>query len=395
MSDRILVTNVLVIDAGTILSPVEKFSPGRVVIRNGTIEAVGLESDVPVPDSAVREIAPHLTLVPGFIDPHIHGCSGVDVMDATFASMNTISRTLAQHGTTSFLPTTVSVAPEILSDTLDRMSPVLGQAFDGAKPLGIHLEGPFISAQKRGTHRADNIHRPDPALITDWLARARGTLKLITMAPELDGADAVARLAHAAGVTIAMGHSNASCAEATAAADGGTHYAVHTFNAMRFFSHRDSGIVGAVLSDDRIFAEIIADGVHVSPEVVRIFARCKGRERILLVTDAISATGMPDGRYVLGKDTVQVAGGICRDDEGHLAGSTLTQDAALRNFIEFSSMRLEDAVFGLTLNPARALQLAGRGCIEPGAHADLAMLDDNLRVVKTFSGGKLVFERHS
>ncbi len=215
------------------------------------------------------------------------------------------------------------------------------------------------------------------------------------MAPELDGATIVARFARASGVTVAMGHSNASFDEATAAADNGTHYAVHTFNAMRAFSHRDSGIVGAVLSDDRIFAEIIADGIHVSPEVVRIFARSKGRERILLVTDAISATGMPDGRYNLGTDEVQVQGGVCRDDEGRLAGSTLTQDAALRNFVAYSGMRMEDAVFGLTLNPARALKLEGRGCIEPGAHADLVMLDDELRVMKTFAEGRLVFERHS
>jgi N-acetylglucosamine-6-phosphate deacetylase len=164
---------------------------------------------------------------------------------------------------------------------------------------------------------------------------------------------------------------------------------------MRAFSHRDSGIAGAVLSDDRIFAEIIADGIHVSPEVVRIFARSKGRERILLVTDAISATGMPDGSYNLGTDKVQVRAGVCRDNEGRLAGSTLTQDAALRNFVAYSGMRMDDAVFGLTLNPARALKLEGRGCIEPGAHADLVMLDDELRVMKTFAKGRLVFERQT
>jgi N-acetylglucosamine-6-phosphate deacetylase len=205
----------------------------------------------------------------------------------------------------------------------------------------------------------------------------------------------VARLACGSGITVGMGHSDASFIEASAAADDGTHYSVHTFNAMRAFSHRDSGIVGAVLSNDRIYAEIIADGIHVSPEVIHIFARAKGRDRVLLVTDAISATGMPDGNYVLGTDTVRVQGGVCRDGEGRLAGSTLTQDAALRNFVSFSGMRMDDAVFSLTLNPARALNLDGRGCIEPGAHADLAMLDSGLRVMKTIAGGRLVFERHS
>jgi N-acetylglucosamine-6-phosphate deacetylase len=316
-------------------------------------------------------------------------------MDATFASMNTISRTLASHGTTSFLPTTVSAPPEILGSTLDRLSPLLQESFEGATPIGIHLEGPFISGQKRGTHREVDVRLPDQTLLSDWIHRAHGTLKLLTMAPELDGATTVTRFARASGVTVAMGHSNASFEEAVAASDEGTHYAVHTFNAMRAFSHRESGIVGAVLSDDRIFAEIIVDGIHVSPEVVRIFARSKGRERILLVTDAISATGMPDGRYSLGTDKVEVQAGVCRDDEGRLAGSTLTQDAALRNFVAYSGMRMEDAVFGLTLNPARALKLEGRGLVEPGAHADVVILNDELRVMKTFAEGRLVFEGHS
>jgi len=388
VSDR-----VLVIDAGSILSPIEKFSPGRIVIRNGIIDAVGLLSDLRLPADSEHVDALRFTVVPGFIDPHIHGSGGADVMDATLASMNTISRTLASHGTTSFLPTTVSAPPEILGSTLDRLSPLLQESFEGAKPIGIHLEGPFISGQKRGTHRENNIRLPDQSLLSSWISRASGNLKLLTMAPELDGANPVADFARASGVTVAMGHSNASFEEAFAASENGTHYAVHTFNAMRGFSHRDSGIVGAVLSDDRIFAEIIADGIHVRPEVVRIFARSKGRERILLVTDAISATGMPDGTYNLGTDKVEVRAGVCRDNEGRLAGSTLTQDAALRNFVAYSGMRMDDAIFGLTWNPARALKLEGRGCIEPGAHADMVMLDDALRVVKTFSEGRLVFER--
>ncbi len=390
MSDR-----TLVIDAGVVLSPAERFSPARLVIRNGKFEAVGLRSDVRVPENAERIDAGNLTVVPGFIDPHIHGSGGADVMEATFDSMNTVSRALASHGTTSFLPTTVSASAEILSSTIDRMSPLFSQIYEGAIPLGIHMEGPFINTLKRGTHRADNVIAPDTRLLSDWISRSRGTLKLMTMAPEVTGAADAARFARDAGVITGMGHSDASFIEAVAAADNGTHYGVHTFNAMRAFSHRDSGIVGAVLSDDRIYAEIIADGIHVSPEVLRIFARAKGRDRVLLVTDAISATGMPDGNYVLGTDTVHVQGGVCRDEEGRLAGSTLTQDTALRNFVSFGGMRLDDAVFGLTRNPADVLKLEGRGCIEPGAHADLAMLDDDLKVMKTFAGGRLVFERHS
>ena len=390
MSDRILV-----IDAGVVLSPANRFSPGRIVIRNDRFEAVGLRTDVRIPSNAERMDVGNVTVVPGFIDPHIHGSAGADVMEATFDSMNTVSRALARHGTTSFLPTTVSASAEVLGSTIDRMSPLFSQTFEGAKPLGIHMEGPFLNTAKRGTHRANNVLPPNTRLLSDWITRSHGTLKLMTMAPEVSGAGEAARFAREAGVTTAMGHSDASFIEAVAAADNGTHYGVHTFNAMRAFSHRDSGIVGAVLSDDRIYAEIIADGIHVSPEVLRIFARAKGRDRVLLVTDAISATGMPDGSYVLGTDTVRVQGGVCRDTEGRLAGSTLSQDTALRNFVSFSGMRMDDAVFGLTVNPARALKLEGRGCIEPGAYADLAMLDSDLRILKTIAGGRLVFERHS
>jgi len=162
---------------------------------------------------------------------------------------------------------------------------------------------------------------------------------------------------------------------------------------MRAFSHRGSGIVGEVLADDRIFAEIIPDGVHVDPAVVRLFGRAKGKERVLLVSDAISATGMPDGRYILGGDTVEVVNGVCRDGEGRLAGSTLTQEIALRNFAEWTAWSIEDALLGLTLNPARALRLEKKGVLDAGADADVVLMDHSFRVMKTYVKGKLVFDR--
>lgn len=383
----------LALDAGAILSPFERFAPGRILIRGNRIETVGLESDVQPPDGTARFSFPHLTLVPGFIEPHIHGCGGFDVMDATMESMKAICKTLARHGTTAFLPTTVSAPIETLTAAVEKLSSLIGTAFEGAQPLGIHLEGPFINLQKRGTHQPSSVHKPDAALLSDWIRRSGGLVKLLTLAPELEGAAEVARLAARAHLTVGMGHSDASFAEASEAADQGVHYAVHTFNAMRQLSHRDSGIVGAVLSDDRIFAEIIADGVHVAPEVVRIFARAKGPHRVILATDATSATGMPDGRYALGNSHVEVTGGICRDAEGRLAGSTLTQDKALRNFMDWSGMRLEDALLGVTSNPAEALKLEGRGRLEAGAFADFTFLDRNLQVARTYVGGALVFER--
>jgi N-acetylglucosamine-6-phosphate deacetylase len=383
----------LVFDVRAVLTPSEKFSPGRVRVRGDRIEAAGVPSDVRVPEAAQRLDLPDLTLVPGFIDPHVHGCAGFDVMDTTPDSMDAISRTLASYGTTSFLPTTVSAPADVLEATLDRLSPLIRASAIGAKPLGIHLEGPFLNVRKRGTHQPENVRKPDTALLSNWIDRSAGLLKLLTLAPELEGAGEVAALARTSGVTVAMGHSDATYSEAISAVDAGTCYAVHTFNAMRPFSHREPGIAGAVLADDRVFAEIIADGIHVAPEVVRIFARSKGPSRIILATDATSATGMPDGQYALGKSRVHVQNGICRDAEGRLAGSTLTQNKALRNLIQWTGVRLDDALLGLTMNPAEALALDGRGRIESGAVADLTFLDRNLEVARTYVGGKLVFTR--
>ena len=383
----------LILDVGSVLTPFDKFSPGRVVVLGDRIEAAGTISDVRIPASATRLDLPDLILVPGFIEPHVHGCGGFDVMDATPDSMNIISKTLAKYGTTSFLPTTVSAPFDVLEAALKRLADFIHAEPAGATPLGIHLEGPFLNVQKRGTHQSGNVCKPDPVLLLKWMQLSGGHLKLLTMAPELDGAALTADRARGANVVVAMGHSDATFSESLAAVNAGTHYAVHTFNAMRQFSHRDPGIVGAVLSDDRVFAEVIADGVHVAPEVVRIFAKAKGATRIILATDATSATGMPDGQYALGSGKVQVQGGVCRDAEGRLAGSTLTQDRALRNLLEWTGLRLDDALLGLTANPAEALAIDGRGRIEPGAVADLTLLDKNLEVVRTYVSGKLVFAR--
>jgi N-acetylglucosamine-6-phosphate deacetylase len=230
-------------------------------------------------------------------------------------------------------------------------------------------------------------------LLAEWVRRSNGTIKLVTFAPELDGANAIVREASTSGFTLAMGHSNATMSEAVHAIVRGVRYAVHTFNAMRGFTHREPGIVGAILSDDRVYTEVIADGVHVAPTTVRILARCKGPDRVLLVTDATAAAGMPDGTYTLGDQRVRVIKGVCRNAQGQLAGSALRLDVGLRNFMMWTGASLEHAVRSVTVNPARALGLKGHGVIEPGARADLAILDDHDTVVATFVGGRQVFAR--
>jgi len=383
----------LAIDAASVFTPIRQFSPGRVLIEGAAIAEVGSPESIAVPGGAERVVASHMLVTPGFIDPHIHGCGGVDVMDGIYESLNAVSRIVARHGTTSFLPTTVSSPPEVFGAAVEKLGALMSESFDGASPIGIHLEGPFINAARRGTHKASNVLAPDPALFKEWMRASGNSVRLMTIAPELEGAEALIDVAKDFGVTVAMGHSNATFDEASAAAARGVRYAVHTFNAMRGFSHRDPGIVGEVLADDRIFAEIIADGVHVDRAVIRTFARAKGKARVLLVTDAVSAADMPDGRYGLGSDTVDVVNGICRDSEGRLAGSTLTQEVALRNFIDWTDWALGEALFGLTLNPALALKLERKGALEPGADADLVIMDASFRIMKTFVAGKLVFDR--
>jgi N-acetylglucosamine-6-phosphate deacetylase len=384
----------LIIDAGVVLTPMERFAPGRIVVQNGIIEAVGHQADVRRPVGAQRIDVPAFTVTPGFIDPHVHGCRGIDVMDAGHDELNVVSAGLASHGTTAFLPTTVSSPSPVLGAAIDRLAGLLNEPFEGAQPIGIHVEGPFINPFKAGVHLPENILKPDPGLLKEWIRRGSGRVKLLTLAPELENVVDLIRDAAEQGVRVAMGHSNADYDEAKAAADLGVCYAVHTFNAMRGFSHRDPGIVGAVLTDDRIFAEIIVDGVHVSAAAVSLFARAKSRDRVLLVTDAISATDMRDGEYILGGARVNVIHGVCRDRNGRLAGSTLTQEVGLRNFVEWTGIPVQDALFGVTANPADALQLQGRGRIRPGDRADLAILDADFQVMQTFVAGKQVFERH-
>jgi N-acetylglucosamine-6-phosphate deacetylase len=381
----------IAIEAATIFTPVRKFAPGRIIVDGGSIREIGNAEEVRIPQTAERIDASRFVVTPGFIDPHIHGCGGVDVMAGTFDSLNTVSRIVVRHGTTAFLPTTVSSPPEVLTNAISHLGKSLPAAFEGATPVGIHLEGPFISEAKRGTHKSSAIASPNPDLLEQWIRSSNNAVRLLTIAPELHGIDKLLTVAQHFGVTVAMGHSDATFREARQAADRGVCYAVHTFNAMRGFSHRDPGIVGAVLADDRIFAEIISDGIHVDPAVIRTFARAKGKSRVLLATDATSATGMPDGRYRLGEDNVEVADGVCRDSEGRLAGSTLTQEIALRNFIDWTGWSFEDALLGLTLNPAHALKLDKKGTLEVGADADIALMDSDFRVVMTFVGGRKVF----
>ncbi len=335
------------------------------------------------------------TLTPAYIDIHTHGCAGHDVMEATPAALHTIGAFLARRGVGAYLPTTVTSPRE---QTLRALSGLAHQirrrqsknrvnAVE-ATPLGIHLEGPFLSCSKRGVHRADLLEAPSVELFMKFWEAAEGQIRLMTIAPELPGAIELIAHASALGVRCSLGHSDATAAEAAAGVEAGAASATHTFNAMRAIGHREPGLAAYVLDQPSLFAELICDGIHVDPLMVRLFLKVKGRDCIILVTDSMSATGMPDGEYILGDMLVEVRDGRCTAN-GVLAGSVLTLERAVRNFMAFTGSALAVAVGAATANPARLLGLSQeRGELASGCDANIAVLAEDGTVLQTFLDGR-------
>ncbi|MSO19256.1 MAG: N-acetylglucosamine-6-phosphate deacetylase [Acidobacteria bacterium] len=385
--------------AARLLTPLEEMREGVVLIEDGTIRAAGPRADIAIPASAKRIELGDRTIAPGFIDIHIHGGVGHDVMEATPSALTAVARHLLRRGTTSFVPTTVSAPIAQLERSLDGLHRTLSawkqsSTTPAAEPLGIHLEGPFISATCRGAHGRADLQLPSLELFERLRGAAGAWLKILTLAPELPGAAELQSHAQRHRVQVALGHSDASHQQARDAIDAGASHGVHIFNAMRRFAHREPGILGALLTDDRIMAEVIADGVHVAPAALQLLLRAKGVARTVLITDAVSATGMTPGPYRLGEMEILLsddpATGLpaCRNLEGALAGSVLTQDAAVRNMMSLAGSTLADAVRMASSNPAQLLGLGERkGIIRAGADADLVILNPDATVAGAVARG--------
>jgi N-acetylglucosamine-6-phosphate deacetylase len=322
---------------------------------------------------------PGATLAPAFLDVHIHGAAGHDVMEATPEALATVSRFLAGRGTGSFLATTVTAPLDATLRALEGLATRIKEAqagdWQGAQPLGIHLEGPFLSHAKRGVHPPEYLLGPDIAVFDRLFEAAEGHVRLMTLAPELPGAAELAAHATTKGVRVSVGHSNATAAETQRTIAAGATSATHTFNAMRPLDHREPGILGTVLTTDSLYAELICDGVHVDPSLVPLWWRAKGKRRGILITDAMSATGMPDGEYMLGEFAVQVANGRATAN-GVLAGSVLTLDRALKNFVSYTGASVESALPLVTQNPAAMTGFSElAGTIHVGGAANFVALD--------------------
>ena len=338
---------------------------------------------------------PQATLGPSYFDVHFHGSAGFDVMEASPEALAAIGVFLAGQGTANYLATTVTASLDATLKALDGLAGLIEapeKIADSAvaRPIGIHLEGPFLSTAKCGVQPKEHILKPDVAIFDRMWEAARGHVHLMTLAPEEPGAEELIRHATAKGVRVSLGHTNGLAEDARRAIAAGARSATHTFNAMRPFDHREPGVLGEVLTNDALYAELICDGIHIAPAAVDLWWRAKGPERALLVTDAMSAAGMPDGEYSLGGFAVEVVGGKAMA-RGVLAGSTLTLARALENFLRFTGAKLEEGLGLLTRNPAAMVGLESKaGHIEVGGEANLVAVDATGKLLGSVVRGHFV-----
>lgn len=369
-----------VIAAQTVLTGSETLSPGAVTLDDGTVVAV--DAAVPVG----TEVRPGY-LVPGFVDIHSHGGGGATVVGGDVAAVETFARTHLAHGTTTIVASLVSAHPDSLMDDVR----ALADLTEAGVIAGSHLEGPWISPAMKGAHDPTALRAPDPAEVDSIIEAGRGTIAMVTLAPELEhGYEAVRRFAEA-GTIAAFGHSDADWEQAKASLDAGASVATHLFNQMRGIHHRHPGPIPALMADPRMHVELIVDGIHVHPAVVSMVRSAVPSDRILFVTDAMAATGQSDGDYMLGELAVRVTDGVARlVDGGALAGSTLTMDAAFRRAVTECGFTPSDAVLAASVTPARMLGRSDIGALRVGGRADMVWLDDDFMLRHVWQRGRAV-----
>jgi N-acetylglucosamine-6-phosphate deacetylase len=325
-------------------------------------------------------------LAPGFIDIHIHGAGGYDTMDDDPRAINEISKKLIKSGVTSFLPTTMTMPVDDTQRALKNIKKAIKSGTEGARVLGANVEGPFINEQYKGAQKADYIQKPRPEILEEYL----DIIKLITVAPEIEGAKGLIKYLSDRQITVSAGHSGATYQEIMEAKEWGLTHLTHLFNAMTGLHHRKPGMVGAALESD-LSCELIADFIHIHPAVLKIVFKVKNLSEIILITDQMRAGSMGDGIYDLGNQKVTVKNGEARLEDGQLAGSVLTLDQAVRNINSLKILTLPQVISLVTVNPARILGLAHQlGKLAPGYRADLVLLDKNLNVKRVFKDGQEV-----
>lgn len=379
------------VTSARLLTPTGVIAEGWLRLAAGRIVATGTGAPPPVGDGDHLDVGGR-TVAPGFIDLHVHGGGGHEVMEADAGGLAEMARFHARHGVTGVLPTTVTARHEEIVAALRRIGELRGPVTGGATILGAHLEGPYINVARKGAHRPALIRGAERTEAEELLDT--GALELVVLAPEIAANGWLVDACVARGITVAAGHTDASYEQLAAATDRGVSHVTHVFNGMRGLHHRDPGAVGAALTLDALRCELVADGVHVSPAAMDLVWRAKGPDGMLLVTDTNKAAGLPDGDHERAGRTVHVRDGVVRLADGTISGSTTPLDGALRRFLAATGASLADAWPVVSLTPARAIGIADRkGSLEVGKDADLVVLDGDLEVWATVVEGRLVHQR--
>lgn len=384
----------IVVHNAKLLTPARRRGHGYVIVDDGVIKKVA-EGEPPNGEGRYID-AGGRWLAPGFIDIHVNGGGGGDAADGTIVGLETMLRAHTSHGTTAIVPTVVTSPPDVTERAIGAAAELMARqqqqgAGEFARLLGLHLEGPYISQEFRGAHDPEWVRAPDLAELQAWLAAHPDVVRMVTVAPELPGALPLLRWLDSSGVIPAIGHTAATYADVTEAAAAGARFAVHCFNAMRGFAHREPGVAGALLDLPGLATAIIPDGLHVHPAAMRVLLRARGTDHVALCTDAMRAAGLGDGTYELGTMTVTVKDGEARTAAGNLAGSTLTMDRAVALARDLIGISLETAVAMATSTPARIFGVGDRkGSLAPGFDADLVVFDDDIRVSLVMVEGQIV-----
>lgn len=370
-----------------IVSGDETFERGYIRVNGTKIEAVGAMADYVAQDEEVHDLNGAL-VTPGMIDVHIHGGYDVDTMDADETTLRQLAKSMYSEGVTSFFATTITQSPSSISRALEAARRVIET--NDTSLIGIHLEGPFVNVENAGAQPAEYIIDPDGEQFRSWQQAAGGHIRLVTYAPERPGARTLEEAMRETGAIGSTGHTNATYAENK---EAGVKHGTHLYNQMRGVHHREPGTVGYCLLERDVMAEIIPDGIHSRPEMVDFAYRMKGADGLVVITDAMRAKGLPDGRYELGGQPVIVAAGAARLEAGNLAGSVLTMDAAFRNILAFTGCTTQEAVKMTAQNQAREFGLAEKGNIAKGFDADFVIWDESLSVRQTIHRGEVVFQK--
>ncbi len=359
------------------------------LIFNKNILGIDCEIDgaeiINIPEDAI--------VLPGFIDQHIHGAGGSDAMDGTIKDLSIIANTVAREGTTGFLATTMTQSPENITNALIAVKEYIeSNPTDGAQILGVHLEGPFIAPEHKGAQPLEYVATPDVNIFEKYNKASGNTIKIVTIAPEIQGADVLVKHLASNGIVPSIGHTGAKNADIIKAIENGAKDVTHTFNAQSALHHREIGVVGSALLHDQLNCELIADCIHVSVPAMKLLAKSKPCDKLTLITDAMRAKGMPDGESELGGQVVIVKGGEARLKDGTLAGSVLRMNHAIANLVQKVGVPFEKAVDCATINPAKTLGIDKEiGSIKVGKKANFAVLDKNFNVLMTIREGEVIY----